>query len=212
MTFLKLAARITLLASVGILGAASANAQLATYVVSGLSSVATSISATSVTSPFTFSPLTVVTDGGLTNPSTAGTFLRSGWDGTNDYFQFSITGAGTTGVDLSALNFTYVGSSSQSVNALFSVDGGAFLPYGSSNLPATSTSESAGSFTSVSGAVGGSVVVHLVPTASGTFGLSNVAGTDLTVSGSAAAIPEPGSLALIGLSLLPGVALLRRRK
>ncbi len=129
----------------------------------------------------------------------------------NSYFQFTLTPLAGQSMSLSAQAFTAGFPNNTSAVIRTSVDN-----FGSNLGSATNGSST---LTPYSFSLG-SIPAFQNRTTAVTFRVylhganNNVASQfdNLTISGAAAAIPEPGSLALIGVGLAGGAALLRRRR
>jgi len=168
---------------------------------------------------------------GLNATVTANSFAGNNWNATdtfnteNDYFSFSVRADDGYSLEVSTLQYVVNGSNSGPGTGRwgYSIDGGSFVLQPSFAVTfATPGALATWDITdfSTEGTVEfrywqfGSVSVN-GGTASGTVGtgrISNIAGNDLVLNGTLSVVPEPGSLALMGLGSFGLWAFGRRRR
>ncbi len=168
--------------------------------------------------------LTTATNGGQDSINSMG-FETSTSLVANDYYTFSVGPTAGNRVNFSTLAYTdrHSGSGPASFSVRSSVDGYAtsLLTY---NISSTNTSNvshtldlsSVGTLQNLSSSVEFRIYGYNASGSTGTYRiLSPSAGTGLTISGTfvtAAAAPEPGTLALLGTVAVPGMGLLAARR
>ena len=138
----------------------------------------------------------------------------------NDYFEFTVAPSSGFALNMSQLQFNVrkSGSGAGSAEVRSSLDS-----YGATvGTALTVNSAAAGTdgivsltgaaFQGVSTPITFRIYGYNSQNAGGSMQLQNGTAGGLEISGTVIAIPEPASLALVGLTLLPGAALLRRRR
>jgi hypothetical protein len=221
--------RLALIAAIGLVSTSS-QAQITTYDCTGAAGNQASTAASGVASGLTSSLLN--RGSGVTASAGTNSIAANGWSlagiDLNDYFQFTLTPDAGQLLTLTSMDFSERRSSTgirdiairTSLDS-FASDVTAFNVPDDVLVRRQTVSFGAG-FSNLSSPLTVRIYGYNAEAATGTWRLGVSGGTDnpnnhpanLVVFGSlaSAAVPEPGTVALLGLTLLPGVALLRRRK
>jgi hypothetical protein len=230
MTIQKSISRFGLLATLALIGA-SAHAQITTYDFTGATGSQVSTAASGVAAGLSSSLLT--RGSGVTASAGANSIAATGWSlgaiDLNDYFELTLTPDAGQELALTSIDFSErrSGTGIRDIAVRTSLDSFganvATFNVPDDTLVRRQTVGFGVSFANLTAPVTVRIYGFNAEAATGSWRLGVSGGTDnpgafpanLVVNGAItplAAVPEPGTVALIGLTLLPGIALLRRRK
>ena len=218
---------ILLTAAFGLTSALALGSTIVGFEVNGVAGDVESVNAATLNSNLTATPL--VRSAELNPNAGANSFNSNGWNITDtfdlDAHYISFSFQANSGYFLSVDSLTYRMSSSNTAPNTglwgYSINGGSFTLQDEFSI--TGTSDGTWSNLGIVDQIGtvefrywqyGSTAVGASSTVStgGTSRIRNLSGEDLVVTGSVTAIPEPGSLILMGIMGAAAFMVLRRKK